>query len=76
MSIQAKVAFDKEKNPSRYCKVNRCLWKVVELDHATQTYHPHPDCPDGYCPRHRPVTLRSPLVYRREPLNVSFEEVE
>lgn len=62
MRTQAKVALEKEKHPERFCKIHRCLWKVVQLDHATQTFHPRPDCPDGFCPRHRPVTLRSPLL--------------
>lgn len=76
MNTQAKVALDKEKHPERYCKAKRCLWKVVQLDHAAQTYSPRPDCPDGYCPRHRPVTLRSPLVYPHKPLECSFDELE
>lgn len=53
MNIQAKVALDKEKHPERFCKETRCLWRVVKLDHATQTYHPLANCPGGRCPRHQ-----------------------
>jgi len=53
MNIQAKVALDKEKHPERFCRAQRCLRRVVKLDHATQTYSLRPDCPGGYCPRHR-----------------------
>lgn len=53
MNIQAQVALAKEAHPERFCPVTRCLWFVVKLDHATQTYHPRPDCPGGYCPRHQ-----------------------
>lgn len=53
MNIQAKIAIDKEKHPERFCKAKRCLWRVVKLDHATQTYTPLENCPGGYCPRHR-----------------------
>ena len=52
MSINAKVALDKQNHPERFCKVSRCLWRVVKLDHATQTYSLRPDCPNDYCPRH------------------------
>ncbi len=53
MNIQAKVALDKEKNPEHYCKVRRCLWKVVQLDQSpAQTFSPRPNCLNGYCPRH------------------------
>jgi hypothetical protein len=38
-NIQAKVALDKEANPSRYCPVRRCLWRTE----------------GGYCPRHADV---------------------
>lgn len=54
MNIQAKVALDKEKHPERFCKTPRCLWRVVKLDHATQTFSPLENCPEGYCPRHQP----------------------
>jgi len=53
MHIQAKVALEKQKHPERFCRAQRCLWRVVKLDHATQTFTARPDCPDGYCPRHR-----------------------
>jgi len=53
VNIQAKVALDKEKHPERFCKEPRCLWRVVQLDHVTQSFHPLPDCPGGRCPRHQ-----------------------
>jgi hypothetical protein len=53
MSIQAKVAFDKQRHPERFCRVSRCLWRVVRLDHATQMFSARPDCPNGFCPRHQ-----------------------
>jgi hypothetical protein len=53
MNTQAKVTIDKQKHPERFCPVNRCLWRTSKLDHATQTYSVHSDCPGGYCPRHR-----------------------
>jgi hypothetical protein len=52
MNIQAKVALDKQKHPESFCPHPRCLWRVVKLDHATQTYSLRDDCPGGYCPRH------------------------
>ena len=54
MNIQAKVSLDKQKHPERFCKTKGCLWRVVKLDHATQSHTPLPNCPDGYCPRHQP----------------------
>lgn len=36
MTIQAKVALDKERHPERYCPHKRCLWRTD----------------GGYCPRH------------------------
>lgn len=53
MNIAAQVALDKQAHPERYCPVKRCLWKVVKLDHNAQTYSARPDCPQGYCPRHK-----------------------
>jgi len=53
MSTQTKIALDKEKHPERFCRAQRCLWRVVKFDHATQTYTARPDCPGGYCPRHK-----------------------
>lgn len=38
MSIQAKVARDKELHPERYCPARRCLWRTG----------------GGACPRHKP----------------------
>ena len=72
MNIQAKVALDKEKHPERFCPAPRCLWKTVQLNHATQTFEPKADCPGGYCPQHqnrRPVTRGGDDVFetlRRE----------
>jgi hypothetical protein len=66
-STQVKVALDKQKHPERFCPVRRCLWKVVKLDHRTQTYSLRPDCPGGYCQRHgsgtssRPVEALEPI---------------
>src|SRR6266478_9052392 len=74
-NIYAKVALDKQKHPERFCRREKCLWKVVGFDHATQKYFPLSDCPNGFCPRHRPVTLSSPLVYRRARLNCLFSEL-
>lgn len=59
MNIAAKVAADKQKHPERFCPAHRCLWRVTQLDHATQTHSVRANCPGGYCPRHqhlRPVT--------------------
>lgn len=53
MNTAARVALDKQKHPERFCKEPRCLWRVVKLDHATQTFSPRPDCPNGRCPRHQ-----------------------
>lgn len=53
MNIQAKVGMEKREHPERFCKEPGCLWKVVKLDHETQTYSPLPSCPNGYCPRHK-----------------------
>lgn len=53
MSIQAKVGIDKQKHPEKYCKERGCLWCIVKLDHATQTYIPLTNCENGYCPRHK-----------------------
>jgi hypothetical protein len=55
MNTQAKIAVDKQKHPERFCPVLRCLWRVVKLDPWTQTYSLRPNCPSGYCPRHRNV---------------------
>lgn len=52
MNIPAKVAIAKQKHPERFCLVHQCLWRVVKLDHETQTFSLRPDCPGGYCPRH------------------------
>jgi hypothetical protein len=48
MTIQSKVAIDKQKHPERFCPAPRCLWKTAKLNHKTQI---HEGC--GYCPRHR-----------------------
>jgi hypothetical protein len=53
MNIQAKVAIDKQKHPELYCPAAKCLWKVMKLDHDTQTCFPRNECPGGYCPRHQ-----------------------
>jgi len=63
MNIQAKVALDKEKHPDRYCPVNRCLWRTVQLKtvgtemrdgvNVKMEYESKADCPGGYCPRHQ-----------------------
>jgi len=53
MNIQAKVALDKQRHPERFCRAQRCLRRVIKLDHATQTFTARPDCPGGYCPRHK-----------------------
>lgn len=53
MNTQAKVAMHKKVHPERYCPVLRCLWRVVKLNHETQTFSPDPLCPGGFCPRHQ-----------------------
>jgi hypothetical protein len=54
MNIQAKVALDKEKHSERFCKANRCLWRVLVCHPMTREMVPAPNCKDGYCPRHAP----------------------
>jgi hypothetical protein len=52
VSVQTKVALDKQKHPERFCPVPGCLWKTSKLDHVTQTFSRDPKYPTGYCPRH------------------------
>ena len=47
MSVQVKVALDKQKHPERFCPAGGCLWKTAKLNHATQQYEG-----GGYCQRH------------------------
>jgi hypothetical protein len=51
MSIQARVALDKQKHPELFCPHPRCLWKTAKLNHATQQYEG-----GGRCPRHQAAT--------------------
>ncbi len=53
-NVNVRVARDKREHPERFCRVARCLWRVVKLDHLTQAFSARPDCPGGYCPRHQP----------------------
>lgn len=53
MNIQAKIAVDKEKHPERFCKADRCLWRVLVCDRWTREMVPALDCVDGLCPRHQ-----------------------
>jgi hypothetical protein len=53
MNIQAKVAQDKEKHPERFCRVSRCLWKVLVCDPMTREMATAKGCEGGYCPRHK-----------------------
>ena len=63
MNIQAKVALDKESNPSSYCPIRRCLWRTGQF-YCTgcETYTDRPGTCCGqerrsltgdYCPRHK-----------------------
>jgi hypothetical protein len=54
MNIQAKVALDKVDHPEFFCKVNRCLWRVMVCDRMTRQMVPAKNCTNGYCPRHTP----------------------
>jgi hypothetical protein len=56
MNIQAKVALDKEKHPERFCKVSRCLWRVLVCHPMTREMVPALNCEGGYCPRHIPAS--------------------
>lgn len=75
MNIQAKVALDKEKHPERFCKVHRCLWRILICHPMTREMVSAPNCENGYCPRHRPASSSSPLVGGRKRLDCSFDEV-
>jgi hypothetical protein len=64
MNVQAKVALDKQKHPERFCKVDRCLWRVlvfprpgIDAVAETRVRIPAPGCDGGYCPRHQPDGL-------------------
>ena len=48
MTIQAKVAIDKQKHLERYRPAPRCLWKTAKLNHETQVHEG-----GGYCSLHR-----------------------
>jgi hypothetical protein len=69
MNIQAKVALDKEKHPERFCKQNRCLWRVLVCHPMTREMVPAKGCQSGWCPRHtraeQPV-VPAPATERRE----------
>jgi len=53
MSVQVKVALDKERHPERYCPARRCLWRSY----------------GALCPRHMhldPVMQEDPAYIDRE----------
>src|SRR5205807_692697 len=50
MTIQAKVALEKQSHPERFCPFPRCLWRTAKLNHRTGDRER-----GGYCPRHRGV---------------------
>ena len=47
MTIQAKVALEKQSHPERFCPFPRCLWRTAKLNHRTGDRER-----GGYCPRH------------------------
>jgi hypothetical protein len=48
MTVNAKIALEKQKHPERFCREPRCLWRTAKLNHETGKREG-----GGYCPRHR-----------------------
>ena len=48
MTVNAKIALEKQEHPERFCPEPRCLWRTAKLNHETGKREG-----GGYCPRHR-----------------------
>lgn len=52
MNTAMKEANTKASHPERFCSYGKCLWRVMELNHATKQHEANPKYSGGKCPRH------------------------